>query len=126
MKYFICNFGKINLGIPAPNTLQIVSVSRIQTEIYLKEGDQTFISLPALFRQKNIDTPHGIVLKSEGKVKTMLLSPKVEIDLEIPEEGINELPEILSDVFMFLRGVYFNGDNGILVLDTEKLTGKFL
>jgi chemotaxis signal transduction protein len=86
-----------------------------------------FISLPALFRLQE-SAPNGVVLKNtsaskEASQKTILLTPKIDIDLEIPDENIHRLPESFSGQFRYFRGVCFNDQNVIFILDPEKLTG---
>ena len=115
---------RINLGIPADQTLRIISVNRNQATVYEKENEDTFISLPLLFKEKEPAAPHGIILKSEKKGKTVLMVPRVEIDLEIPPEKIQGLPEVFSGLFRYFMGVHFNGDNSILILNPEKLMDK--
>ena len=121
MKYFICPIYRISLGIPAEQTLRIITLNRNQTSIFENDNEDTFISLPVLLKQKDTTSPHGIVLKSEKPGKTVLMVPRVEIDLEIPEENIQRLPEVFSDFFRYFKGIYFNGDNSILILNPEKL-----
>ena len=142
MRYFICALDKINLGIPAEQTERIIQVSRVQTSIY-ETGDHSsvpefpstggaFISLPALFRQEDA-VFHGLVLKSirpltsdqtaDDHAKTILLMPKIDIDMEIPEDAIHRLPEAFVGVFSFFTGAYFDGDGQslILILNPQKL-----
>jgi hypothetical protein len=128
MKYFICALDKVHLGIPAERTERIIPVTRPQTAVYETENHETFISLPALFQLKDASAPHGLVLKtsctekeSPAAIQTVLLTPRIDIDLEIPEEKIHRLPETLSPLFHYFRGAYFDGQNMILILDTEKL-----
>jgi chemotaxis signal transduction protein len=83
------------------------------------ENGETFVSLPALFRLKE-SAPNGVVLKNTTP-KTVLLTPKIDIDLEIPDENIHLLPESFSGQFRYFRGACFNGQNVILILDPEKL-----
>jgi len=129
MKYFICALNMVNLGFPAEQTERIIPVNRVQTNIMEYENQEFFISIPALFGQNEISVPHGIVLKA-GTPKTVLLTPKIDIDLEIPEEKIHELPKSFSGVFSFCKGVCFaenknesSADNGniILILNPMKL-----
>ena len=115
---------RITLGIPASQTLRIISVNRNQITVYTKENEDTFISLPLLFKEKDPAAPHGIVLKSEKPGNTVLMVPKVDIDLEIAQENIQCLPEVFSGLFRYFAGVYFNGDASILILNTEKLMEK--
>jgi hypothetical protein len=94
------------------------------------ENQEVFISLPALFRQKDSGgnpppAPHGIVLKSpDGEpsaVKTVLLTPRIDAEVELPEEGIHSLPEVLSGAFRNFRGAYCTDTEVILILSPEKL-----
>ena len=118
------------MGIPAEQTERIVPVTREQTSIIESENQETFISLPALFRQKDITAPHGLILKAAEKspaagplAKTMLLTPRIDIELEIPEENIRRLPEVFTGLFSCFRGICFtNSENMVLILDLKKLT----
>jgi hypothetical protein len=128
LKYFICALNKINLGIPAEKTERIIQVTQTQdaahSAVYKTENQEVFISLPALFQQKD-SVLHGIVLKSNtgepSAVKTVLLTPRIDVELEIPEESIYSLPKVLAGVFRNFRGAYCTGQNVILILNTEKL-----
>jgi len=140
--------GKINLGIPAEQTERIIKVSRAQTNVY-ESGNRSsgaeasgaessgareaFISLPALFRQEDA-VFHGLVLKgggevpaADGRTKTILLMPKIDVDMEIPEDAIHRLPETFVGVFSFFTGAYFDegGKNLILILNPKKLTEAY-
>ena len=123
MKYFICALGKINLGFPAGQTERIVSVTRIQNAVCETENQELFISLPALFRQKDISAPHGIVLKTtEGRTaKTTLLTPRIDTELEIQEKDIQGLPRFMGGAYRHFRGAYCAGKNIILILDPKKI-----
>lgn len=117
MRYFICALESIQLGIPADVTERIIPAAEIK-------GREHIITLTALFKQTDIASPHGIVLKpgENSKTCTILLTPKIDIDLEIDEEKIHALPEAFSGVFLCFKGAYFNGQNLILLLEPEKLT----
>ena len=132
MKYFICAFGNNFLGIPAEQIQRVIPVVRVQGSVFDTDDEEAFISIPALFRQKgaafNRETPHGLVLKDSLRInnwpgKIVLLVPKIDIDLEIPEEKIQRLPEVFAGAFVFFSGVCFPEDSGkmILILDLEKL-----
>ena len=131
MKCFICSLGGINFGVPSEQTERIIPVNRSQTSVCETENQETFISLPALFRQTDAAAPHGLVLKTGGKstaaglpVKTILLTPKIDIELEIPEEHIHRLPQVFAGLFSCFRGACFTGGspNMILILNPERLT----
>ena len=133
MRCFICDLDGISLGIPAEHTERIIAATREQTSVYETENEEVFISLPLLFRKKDSTTPHGIVLKSphgtlpdspsvEGpgkKVRTVLLTPKIDIDMEIPEEHIHKLPVALTGLLHYFKGAYFSSQNMILILNPE-------
>ena len=127
MKYFICaldpSAGRFNLGIPAEQTERIVSVTRTQDAIRETENQETFISLPALLKQKDRTTPHGIVLKPAAgqTAKTTLLTPKIDAELEIPEENIQGLPRVMSRAYRYFKGAYCTDKKIILILNPEKI-----
>ena len=129
MKYFICALDKINIGIPSERTERIIPVTRIQTAIYEvnneNETQMAYISLPLLFQQKNYDAPHGLILKPADATKTqktVLLTPRIDIEVEIPEEEIQRLPEALEGLLKYFMGAHFTGENLTLILNTIKLT----
>jgi chemotaxis signal transduction protein len=76
-----------------------------------------------LLRQKETAAPHGIVLKHQppDAPKTTLLTPKIDAELEIPEEEIRGLPEVLGGSYKNFRGAYCGGQKVILILNPEKL-----
>jgi len=125
LKYFICAIGRILLGIPAQQTERIISVTRVQNALCETENNEKFISLPALMRQKEA-APHGIVLKPlasqpPNAPKATLLTPKIDAEMEIPEEGIHKLPEVLAGSYRHFRGAYCGEHKVILILDPENL-----
>ena len=128
MKYFICSLDTINIGIPTEQTQRIIPVTRIQTALYDSETEdkKLFISLPVLLGQKDPAAPHGVVLKNSAADRdtTILLTPRIDKDLEIPEENIRRLPGALAGWLKYFRGGYFNGQNLILILDPEKIMEK--
>ena len=138
MKYFICAIDIVNssttscIGIPAEHTARIIPASRELTSVYEKDNDEAFISIPALFNMKDNTAPHGLVLKSglccseNNEIKTILLTPRIDIELEIPDEHIYELPVVLDEMLKYFRGAYFTGtgQSVILILDPVKLMAK--
>jgi len=125
LKYFICAPEKINIAIPAEQTEHIIPNTRVQEAVCETENQEVFISLPVLLRQKDCAAPHGIVLKSNAgessAVKTVLLTPRIEIETEIPEEKIHSLPEAMGGLFKYFRGAYCTEQNVILILNPKKL-----
>ena len=122
MKYFICDLDRIPgicLGIPAGLAERIIPVTRVQIGLYETEKDEAFFSLPVLFRLKDTAAPHGIILKPAGQVKTVLMTPRIESELEIPDDQIHPLPKVLSEVLVFFNGIHFNSQNMILILNSD-------
>ena len=134
MKYFICTLeppakaqGKssppeaIQLAIPTTHTERIIPVTKIQAAGYETGDEGVSVSLPVLFQQQSAPTPHGVVLRSEHALKTVLLTPGIDRDLEIPEEKIHRLPGVFDSLSRYFKGVYFDNKNVILILNTEKI-----
>jgi hypothetical protein len=134
MSYFICALDKVHIGIPAERTERIIPVTRVQTTVYEtnsgNDDQMGYVSLPVLFQQINSDTPHGLVLKpdaAEAAVKTVLLTPRIDVEMEIPEEKIHTLPETLTTIngqaglLRCFSGAHFTEDSVILILNTKKL-----
>jgi chemotaxis signal transduction protein len=109
------------LAVPAEKTERIIPVTRVQTELYETENQEAFISLPALFKLKDA-APHGLVLKTKNANRTVLLTPKIDIDLEIPEEEVRQLPQAFSGLYQYFTGAYFYDQDVVLILNVEKLT----
>ena len=102
MKYFVCALDSIShsptsLGFPAEHTERIIPAGRLQSSVYETENDEVFISIPVLFKLKDNTAPHGLVLKASRFVRTVLLTPKIDVELEIPKENIHPLPEALAE-----------------------------
>ena len=136
MKYFVCAFDSILLGIPTEQTQRIIPVTRKQTSAFETDSGEAFISIPALLNRKEVSEKdaavHGLVLKSglnggNCPEKITLLLPKIDIDIEIPEENIHRLPAVFSGSFSFFKGACFteNSNKIIFILDTEKLIDKY-
>ena len=124
MRCFICTFNMIKFGIPADAAKQIIQFSRVQNSMIEKENNEVFISIPALFKQYS-EEYHGLILKmdvSEVK-KIILLTPKIEMEIEIPDNSIHSLPKLFSGPFIYFNGVFFNDNNPVFIINTEKLIG---
>jgi len=123
MRYFICTLETpaIQLGIPAEHTERIIPITRIQSTEYETENKEVFVSLPVLLKQKNKNTPHGIIIKVAHTSKTILLTPRIDIDMEIPEENIHQLSSTFVGLSRYFRGACFDKENLILILNTEKI-----
>ena len=123
MKYFLCAIDNICLGIPQDNSAHIISSSAI-------EDNDLIISLPQLMNCPNILTPHGIVLKPvNSNRKTILLTPPIDIEIDIPDEDIHDTPRAIAKILPFCNGAcfikYTNGENLIFTLDIMKIMGAY-
>jgi len=122
MKYFICALDTIGVAVSGECTERIISVSRIQSSVYEKEEQNIFISLSLLFKKENLSTPHGILLKPKNNDKKVtLLTPPIDIDLEIPEKDIYTVPIALTEKLRYFSGACFIEGRLVLILNTEKL-----
>jgi len=115
----------IRFGIPAEYTEKIIQLSREQNSIFETADNNIFVSLPALFRQ-SYSTLHGLIMKlSDSKnQKIILLTPKIEKEIEIPDGCIHRLPDMFSGPFVFFMGVFFSDENPVFIFNPEKITGR--
>ena len=127
MRYFICALEgeKISLAVSAEHTERIIPVAQTQTVEYKTQDKEVFLSLPVLLRQKNTAAVHGIVLKSAGDIKTVLLVPRIDIDAEIPEKDIHRLPGVFDAMFRYFSGACFSGQNLVLILNTVEIINTY-
>ena len=110
MKCFVCVADGMHVGIPAEKIERIVSAG---------EAGDAYVSLAQLLALKDASAVHAMVLKPPlGKT---LLTPKVENEIEIPEEGIHRLPESLAPLERNFKGACFFDNYVLFILDTEKL-----
>ena len=122
MKYFICALDAICIAIPGECTERVISVSRIQSSVCERDEQNIFISLSLLFKKENLSTPHGILLKSKNEgEKVILLTPPIDIDLEIFEKDIYTVPMALTEKLRYFSGACFIEGRLVLILNTEKL-----
>jgi hypothetical protein len=127
MKYFLCAFDAVYLGIQSNRVERVVSVSATQAHGDSTEENDTHISLPPLLGRADLPAPHGIILKPQSdKRKITLLAPPLDIDVEIPDESVFAVPHALKDFLRYLSGAcFFKKDKEerlVLILDLEKLT----
>ena len=114
MKYFACPLKEFSLGFPANLTDRIIYAPE---DAAGRETAETYITVPELLSLKDTASPHGIVLKPECGDKTVLLVPRIDLEIEIPEENIHKLPEAFSERLRIIRGISFTERNMILILD---------
>jgi len=121
VKYFICALDKTNIGIPARQTERIISAEGARE----KEDGEKIISLPELFQLKNCETPHAVILKRDNgnayNSKILLLTPRIDAELEIPEDEIRGLPNAMAGVYRHFTGAYCCDTKVILILNPEKI-----
>ena len=117
MRYFVCSLDAIDVAVPAHWAERIIPVPQESAAF-----DQTAsISLPALFRQRTAATPHGVLLKTPGAGRKMLLTPRIDREVEVPEEDIRRLPKVLADSLRLCSGCCFTGKGAMLILDIEAI-----
>jgi chemotaxis signal transduction protein len=85
-------------------------------------GDRNFcISLAALCGQKETDAPHGLVLKSGRSPAVVLLTPKIQTDMELPDAELRAFPRSLAAFLRYFRGAFLDASGMILALDPETI-----
>jgi hypothetical protein len=127
MKYFLCAFDSVYLGIQSNRVERVVSVSVTRPHCGSTGENDVFIPLPPLFGRADLSAPHGIVLKpQDSNPKITLIAPPLDIDVEIPEESVFAIPQSLTGFMRHLSGAcFFKKDREerlVLILDLEKLT----
>ena len=131
MRVFLCSFDVFLLAIPMP----FISSLALQTEDSEQFEQNTYVSLPELFKLPRENIRHSIALKNhdgedeEAAVnKTILLSPEVESEIEIYDEEIHPIPKALNstDFFKLFSGIKFSAAGGapILLLNPEPLINR--
>jgi hypothetical protein len=126
MKFFICSLEGVLLGIPAGDTERIIPAPRVQENLFETNNDGGYIFLPALFH-KSLPAPHGVILKTPGSSRPLiLLVPRIDTDLDIPDDKIRLLPAVLAGAFPCFRKACFLREEMILLLQTEKLVETVL
>jgi chemotaxis signal transduction protein len=129
VKYFLCAFDAVYLGIQANRVERVISISVSATQAQGGSAGENdaHIHLPSLLGRGDLPAPHGIVLKPlSGKRKITLLAPPLDIDVEIPDESVFAVPHALKGFLRYLSGAcFFKKDREerlVLILDLEKLT----
>ena len=118
--------GRVNIGIPSQETERIILLNRKQNTLCELENQERFISIPVLFKLEDNCSFHGLVLKStKAKEKTILITPKIEIELDIPREIIFSLPKVLAGNYKYFLGACITDNKPIFILNTDKLTEQF-
>jgi len=138
MRVFLCAFGDFALAIPMScvSALTNLSANTAQREAVAHDGENgnTYISLPKLFGLPPENIRHGVVMnRPDGetgggdKNKTVLLSPEIVREIDIPDEQIFPLPKVLDGTHFseLFSGVQLAEKpvllNPVLVLDPERL-----
>ncbi|MDR2397621.1 MAG: hypothetical protein LBD74_02550 [Spirochaetaceae bacterium] len=146
MKFFLCTFDTISLGIPSEVVEEILQVPPELPgliEMNPIHGD-VFLSLPHLCRQGEMLAPHGIRLKPldypEGAMETLkaytgiqspriiLVTTVVETEVDVPDEAIRELPRFfgISGKLSFLKGLTFTDAKMLACIDPVLLVSRFI
>jgi hypothetical protein len=123
MKYFVCTLGgagEILLGFPSVLAAEFIALRRSQSALFERDKSECFFSMPVLFGKPAVPTVHGIVLKG-CRERTIALAPRIDTDMDIPEEAVHPLPALIGDTLPFVRGVAFIGDALILLVNPDTL-----
>ena|GEM_PF-3210983 len=134
MKYFICNTennsaltGISLIAIPSEKIEKIYSTEILPEKLINKHEGEIHISIPLLLDLKNKIPSHALKIKTikiEEKYiaeKAVLLCPKVDIEIDIPDENIQPLPIALKKLFSFFSGAFFEENKLYLILEPEKI-----
>ena len=114
MKCFICVADGMYLGIPADKTERIMPSA---------DAGQGAILLADLLAFNDKSPVHALLIKNP--VNKTLLTPKIESEIEIPEESVRRLPASLSPMEKYFIGASFLNENVLLIFNTDQLTEDF-
>ena len=128
MKYFICNpetnsplTGISLLAIPSEKIEKIYASQREMKEITEEEDGEVFFSIPLLLKLKNNLPSHALKIKKNIlKENLVLLCPKVDLEIDIPDENIHPLPYTMSKMNFFSNACFLE-NKLYLILEIEKL-----
>jgi hypothetical protein len=124
MRVFLCSYNGFLLAIPM-DAVSFITQHQKKAEKaleYKAQKHNTYISLPLLFKQPLLNIRHGIILKAGSndednniiENKTILLTTKVECEIEIPEKEIHSIPKTLEVMrfSLLFNGIIFNSHTG--------------
>jgi hypothetical protein len=120
MRYFVCAFANLQIGIPAESMKRIISLEQDSGRGRSMDAE-VYISLAALCGQKETEAQHGLVLKSNRPSAVVLLAPKVKTDMELPDAEMRAFPRVLAGFLRYFRGAFLSDSGMILVLDPETI-----
>ncbi|MDR0526113.1 MAG: hypothetical protein LBG90_09635 [Spirochaetaceae bacterium] len=110
MKWFLCPWDDMFLGVPA---------DRIERLFIASPQNEEGLSIPQMFHRP-VPAPHAASLKPKG---TILLLPRIDIDLDIPDAEIHAMPRAFGEKSLFAGACFRNGDL-ILLLNIEEIEKK--
>jgi hypothetical protein len=135
MRFFVCPFGSINIGIPVEAAEALMVYGREAEAAILRdeESSKVFFSLPRFFNIEGGILRHGIILKVPGSISgdsgtgRILLVPVVQQEVDIPGEEIQEMPGIVANILdgmggvSFITGIRFEESTVTLFINPERL-----
>jgi len=135
MRVFICTFASFTAAIPTESVSSLMLYTRrvSHTVEYHPKNGNAYVSLPRLFKCPTAEVSHGITLKNNNnndetmENKIILLTTKVEKEMEIKNELVYPLPKIftLFRISTFFNGILFNSNNNeeppLLFINTGQL-----
>ncbi|MCL2599799.1 MAG: hypothetical protein FWD88_01260 [Treponema sp.] len=140
MRVFLCAFGNFALAVPMNSVSSLANLADLPEEhgavardavAHDPENRGTYVSLPLLFGLPPENIKHGIVLKNpdsgDGENRTILFSPEIVREIEIPDDEIYPMPKVLDGTrfSMLFAGIRLSDvpvlRNPVLLLDPERL-----
>lgn len=119
MRVFLSAFKSFSLAIPIDlvSSIAILQMYCEKPVEFNRENGNIYISLPLLLENPPEKTKHGIILKDKSgdfdtslENKNILLTTEIECEANIPDEKINELPEVFKTFkfSLFFSGIIFD------------------
>jgi len=126
MRVFLSVFSGFTLAIPMDDVgaMMLYDQKTEKTIHYDQKSRCTFISLPCLFNMRDVEVPHGIILRefNSKENKVVLLTAAVKRDIEIPDEEFYPIPISLrsTNFAALFKGIKFS-EKPILLLNMKQL-----
>jgi hypothetical protein len=131
MRVFLCVYKDFSVAIPMSgiSSLFLYTEETMQNEavVFNPQTQDYLVSLFFLFNLQPEVTRHGIILKNEtSNEKIILLSTRVDCEIETPDSRIFPIPKIINGMLFsnFFSGIQFNNDTEskpVLLLNPEQL-----
>jgi len=126
MRVFLSAYPSFTLAIPmeAVGSMMLYNKETENTIQYDQEKRNTYVSLPELFKMKDKNVYHGVILRgyNSNENKIVLLTAEVKRDTEIHDEEFHPIPKTLSTMSFseMFKAIQFSG-SPVLLLNIEHL-----